>query len=71
MTVAGESAGSISVSALMASPLSRDLMAGAIGESGGLIAPTTPPPRLAETEQDGVRFGTAGGSDIASRRFAP
>jgi para-nitrobenzyl esterase len=34
VTIAGESAGSVSVSALMASPLSRGLIAGAIGESG-------------------------------------
>ena len=35
VTIAGESAGSISVSALMVSPLSKGLIAGAIGESGG------------------------------------
>ena len=57
VTIAGESAGSISVSALMASPLTRGLIAGAIGESGALIPPTTPPHPLAETEQAGVRFG--------------
>ncbi|HTR54740.1 MAG TPA: carboxylesterase family protein, partial [Kofleriaceae bacterium] len=34
VTIAGESAGSIAVSAQMASPLSKDLIAGAIGESG-------------------------------------
>ena len=37
MTIAGESAGSIAVSAQMASPLSKDLIAGAIGESGALL----------------------------------
>ena len=31
VTIAGESAGSISVSAQMASPLAKDLFAGAIG----------------------------------------
>jgi para-nitrobenzyl esterase len=61
VTVAGESAGSISVSALMASPLSRNLIAGAIGESGAMIS-TLPPRPLAETEQNGVRFGTAAGA---------
>ena len=45
ITIAGESAGSISVSALMASPLSKSLIAGAIGESGALIAPIAPQPR--------------------------
>lgn len=44
ITIAGESAGSISVSALMASPLSKQLIAGAIGESGALIAPIAPQP---------------------------
>ncbi len=68
VTIAGESAGSISVSALMASPLSKDLFAGAIGESGALIG-TLPPHPLAETEQNGVKFAeTAGVSSIAGLR---
>jgi para-nitrobenzyl esterase len=62
VTVAGESAGSISVSALMASPLSRNLMASAIGESGAAIA-SLPPQPLAEAEQNGVKFATAAGVD--------
>src|SRR5450755_4589747 len=37
VTIAGESAGSLSVCAQMASPLSKDLFAGAIGESGSLM----------------------------------
>jgi para-nitrobenzyl esterase len=61
VTIAGESAGSLSVSALMASPLSKDLMAGAIGESGALIS-TLPPRSLAETEKDGLNFGEAAGA---------
>jgi para-nitrobenzyl esterase len=61
VTIAGESAGSISVSALMASPLSRHLIAGAIGESGALIS-TLPPRPLAERERDGVKFGAAAGA---------
>ena len=60
VTIAGESAGSISVSALMASPLSRNLMAGAIGESGAAIS-TLPPQPLAEAEQNGVKFAIAAG----------
>ena len=55
VTIAGESAGSISVSALMASPLSKDLFRGAVGESGGLFTPITPTP-LKKTEEDGVKF---------------
>jgi para-nitrobenzyl esterase len=62
VTIAGESAGSISVSALMASPLSRNLMAGAICESGAAIA-SLPPRPLAEAEQNGVKFAAAAGAD--------
>jgi para-nitrobenzyl esterase len=68
VTIAGESAGSISVSAQVASPLSKDLIAGAIMESGSLIGSMTPRP-LAEAEQDGVKFATsAGASSIGALR---
>ena len=68
VTVAGESAGSISVSALMASPLSKNLMAGAIGESGAAIA-SLPPQPLAEAEQNGLKFATgAGANTLAALR---
>jgi para-nitrobenzyl esterase len=56
VTIAGESAGSGSVSALMASPLSKNLIAGAIGESGALIGPMLSPVPLAEGEKNGVTF---------------
>jgi para-nitrobenzyl esterase len=55
VTIAGESAGSIAVSALMASPLSKHLFARAIGESGALIAPIAPV-SLAQLEQQGAAF---------------
>jgi para-nitrobenzyl esterase len=55
VTIAGESAGSISVSAQMASPLSKELIAGAIGESGSIIA-SLPPVPLAQAEQAGTKF---------------
>jgi para-nitrobenzyl esterase len=55
ITIAGESAGSISVSAQMASPLSRNLIAGAIGESGSLLG-ALPPVPLSTGEQNGVDF---------------
>jgi para-nitrobenzyl esterase len=68
VTVAGESAGSISVSALMASPLSKTLMAGAIGESGAMIS-SLPPQPLEAAEQNGVKFGTAvGANSLAALR---
>lgn len=56
VTIAGESAGSIGVSCQMASPLSRGLIAGAIGESGASINPTMGPVPLAEGEKQGVEF---------------
>ena len=69
VTIAGESAGSVSVSVQMASPLSRDLIAGAIGESGASIEPTLSPVPLAEAEQVGKDFAEqAGIHDLASLR---
>ncbi len=56
VTIAGESAGSIGVSCQMASPLSKNLIAGAIGESGASINPTMGPVTLAEGEKQGVEF---------------
>ena len=72
ITIAGESAGSISVNALMVSPLSRGLIAGAIGESGGLINPTIPPVSLDSAEQAGLRLARdLGDSSIAGLRAIP
>lgn len=69
ITIAGESAGSISVSAQMASPLSKDFLAGAIGESGASIKPTLAPVPLAEAEQIGEQFAEkAGYSSLAELR---
>ncbi|MCP1381324.1 carboxylesterase/lipase family protein [Runella salmonicolor] len=56
ITIAGESAGSIAVSMQMSSPLSRGLIAGAIGESGAGINPTMAPVPLADAEKMGVDF---------------
>jgi para-nitrobenzyl esterase len=55
VTIGGESAGSISVSAQMASPLSKKLMAGAIGESGSLLG-ALPAVPLSNAEQTGIEF---------------
>ena len=69
VTIAGESAGSIAVSVLMASPLSKNLIAGAIGESGGSINPTLAPVSLAEAEKTGVDFTKkAGYTSLAELR---
>ncbi len=61
VTIAGESAGSISVSYQMASPLSKGLIAGAIGESGAGINPTLSPVTLAEAEKQGAEFAKNAG----------
>ena len=61
ITIAGESAGSISVSAQMVSPLARDLISGAIGESGAAINPTLFPASLAEAEKTGMEFAVKAG----------
>ena len=72
VTIAGESAGSIGVSTLMASPLSRDLIAGAIGESGAAINPTLAPVPLKDAETQGAEFLTKGGvASIAELRKLP
>ncbi len=62
VTIAGESAGSVSVSAQMASPLSKGLIAGAIGESGSLLG-TLPALPLDEAEKNGIKFATSIGAD--------
>jgi para-nitrobenzyl esterase len=61
VTIAGESAGSISVSYQMASPLSKGLIMGAIGESGAGITPTMAPVTLAEAEKQGADFAKNAG----------
>jgi para-nitrobenzyl esterase len=50
VTIFGESAGSFSVSALMASPLSQGLFQRAIGESGAMFSKTRPTKTLAEAQ---------------------
>ena len=55
VTIAGESAGSVSVSAQMVSPLAKGLIAGAIGSSGSLMG-TLGAESLADVEQKGVAF---------------
>ena len=59
VTIFGESAGSFSVSALMASPLSQGLFRRAIGESGAFFGDTLRPQTRAEAEKAGVEFAQA------------
>lgn len=53
ITIGGESAGAMSVSALMASPLSKDLIVGAIGQSGSLVGPPLSAISLTKAHQQG------------------
>ena len=71
VTIAGESAGSMSTSLQMASPLSRKYIAGAIGESGALIHPTGTPVPLAEAEQNGADLVKKLGYSFAEFRHLP
>lgn len=69
VTIAGESAGSASVSFQMVSPLSKSLISGAIGESGAGINPTMKPSKLEDAEKIGSAFITkAGYNSIAEMR---
>lgn len=71
ITIAGESAGSVSVSALMASPLSKNMIAGAIGESGSILG-ALPALPLSEVEKSGERFMKLTNSQsIADMRALP
>ena len=68
VTIGGESAGSVSVSAHMASPLSKKLIAGAIGESGAITG-TLPAVPLAKAEEAGSKFAASvGAQSIAALR---
>ena len=74
ITVGGESAGSLSVSALMASPLSRDLFQRAIGESGAFLGQTggRDMTTLAQAEKEGVAFATStNAKSLADLRAMP
>ena len=76
ITIGGESAGSLSVSALMASPLSKNLFQKAIGESGAFF-PVGPNAGMqlkpvSVTEQGGVKFAeSVGAKSLAELRAKP
>ena len=71
VTIAGESAGSFSVCAQMVSPLSKNLFAGAIGESGSLLGTNKPLP-LADAEKKGLQFAAGTGvNSLAALRAMP
>ena len=72
VTIAGESAGSMSVSAQMVSPLSKSLFARAIGESGSMLNTSFGPLPLADAEKNGVTFAASlGATSLAGLRALP
>ena len=69
VTIFGESAGSFSVSALMASPLSKNLFHRAIGESGAFFGRSLRLKSLAEAEKVGTEFAESlGASSLSAMR---
>jgi para-nitrobenzyl esterase len=71
VTIAGESAGSMSVSAQMASPLSKGLFTKAIGESGAVFGNLSPE-SLGKSEQKGINFSfMVGAASLAQLRAMP
>ncbi|GAC1424823.1 MAG: carboxylesterase family protein [Chitinophagaceae bacterium] len=71
ITIGGESAGSFAVSALMASPLSKNIIAGAIGESGSLLGAHSTI-SLPEGEEYGARFASSiGANSLTALRAMP
>ncbi|MBS0359972.1 MAG: carboxylesterase family protein [Proteobacteria bacterium] len=74
VTVFGQSAGAMSVSQLMVSPLAQGLFQRAIGESGGLFEPLMLAPQysLPQAETDGVAFmRSVGAASLADLRRLP
>jgi para-nitrobenzyl esterase len=70
VTIFGESAGSFSVSALMASPLAKGMFAKAIGESGAFFSSTLPASPLAESSAADDKWAKAsfGNSSLSKLR---
>ncbi len=72
ITVAGQSAGSMSVNAIMSSPLAKGLFQRAIGESGGSFSEElSPASMLDSTQQANLRYTESLGMTIADLRALP
>jgi para-nitrobenzyl esterase len=74
VTIAGQSAGAMSVNILMASPLAKGLFHRAIGQSGGFFEPVQLAPQylLANAEKDGVAFAASlGATSLDALRRVP
>ncbi|HEY4154398.1 MAG TPA: carboxylesterase family protein [Puia sp.] len=72
VTIAGQSAGSMSVNSLVASPLARGLFVRAIGESGASFTKNPKSSGLANAEEQGTKIAQSlGNGTIASLRKIP
>jgi para-nitrobenzyl esterase len=72
VTIGGESAGSVSVSAQLAAPGSRNTFRQAIGESGSMLSADRSPAPLAEGEKAGVTFAAqVGAASLDALRALP
>jgi para-nitrobenzyl esterase len=74
VTIAGQSAGAMAVSALLTSPRAQGLFQGAIAQSGGIFEPLQLAPGylLANAERDGASYMEAlGASDLEAMRKLP
>ncbi|CAN5505048.1 carboxylesterase family protein [soil metagenome] len=74
VTIAGQSAGAMSVSLLMASPRAKGLFQRAIGQSGGVFEPLQVAPgyQLPQAEKDGVTYAASvGAKSLADLRALP
>ena len=74
VAIAGQSAGAMSVSILMASPLAKGLLQRAIAESGGMFEPMqlAPSYQLSAAEHDGEAYArSVGATTLAELRALP
>lgn len=73
VTIAGQSAGSMSVNCLVASPLAKGLFHRAIGESGAnIVKGLFPGPTLQQAEQDGLQVAARlHAGDLSALRALP
>ncbi|NWK99021.1 carboxylesterase [Sphingobium lactosutens] len=72
VTVAGQSAGSMSISLLQASPAAKGLFHRVVGMSGGAFGGLMPPASLTEAEAEGMALQTAlGAASIEEMRDVP
>ncbi|HTU33937.1 MAG TPA: carboxylesterase/lipase family protein [Candidatus Acidoferrum sp.] len=72
VTIFGESAGSFSVSGLIASPMARGLFERAIGESGAFLGKGPATKSLADSEADGEKFAESiGAGSLEALRALP